>query len=516
MSTEPVNPRLHRFVKGTIVSAMITIGAVAFLSVYFYKDLVRVSYMAKICSDDPEQRQRGLNYMARRILNLKEDDPLRRRVLADARRILREGDDACFNAVVHVLHELGAWGRSFDHDAWIRYLTSRLEGRPPGQRVSIAIELGKMIWHGRASKDDPRVVEAVERLLKDEDAGVRLNGLSAAASLTEPHRSDFIESLAGDDVPAIRKHALILLALVDPDRAAKAVGDGEADWAVSFAVDWSAGEPPAAPASPPPGASEAVQELARYESMPTASADIVIRDDMSDLVRLQVIRASKTAEAHELMSVFNSPLTTTRNLACLVALERYDAKTCVALAKTLVVSFSDAHRSAGAILSGMVEPDEKLWELIHTRLGQLTLGWEVRRHYMLTLSMHGRPYVETYRENGEVVEEPFDPVLLLGQREMPRNTVTLALLHQGRLEGLDYFLNPFGESPVELHHFFDALRYWPVVKRYLPDVPDFWLWADEQKQKAQAEVIRDWYLLHRPSLKFDPATHVFRLPSAGS
>ena len=59
---------------------------------------------------------------------------------------------------------------------------------------------------------------------------------------------------------------------------------------------------------------------------------------------------------------------------------------------------------------------------------------------------------------------------------------------------------------------FDQLRYGPVLRRYLPGLPEFWAWADRDRQRFQIDVIRDWYLLHRHELEFDSAGRVFRVP----
>ena len=56
---------------------------------------------------------------------------------------------------------------------------------------------------------------------------------------------------------------------------------------------------------------------------------------------------------------------------------------------------------------------------------------------------------------------------------------------------------------------FDPLRYAGVLRRYLPGMPAFWPWADRATQDFQVEVIREWYLLHRPALRFDAATRTF-------
>jgi hypothetical protein len=60
---------------------------------------------------------------------------------------------------------------------------------------------------------------------------------------------------------------------------------------------------------------------------------------------------------------------------------------------------------------------------------------------------------------------------------------------------------------------FDQLRFWPVLKRYLPGAPPFSMWVDGETQKQQVDILRDWYLIYRPSLQFNPQAKAFNITS---
>jgi hypothetical protein len=87
---------------------------------------------------------------------------------------------------------------------------------------------------------------------------------------------------------------------------------------------------------------------------------------------------------------------------------------------------------------------------------------------------------------------------------VPTSTVYLAMLHSGLIDALDRLLDPLGRAEG-LRRTLDQQRFAPVLRRYLPgEAPPFRLHADPLLQGFQADVLRDWYLLHRARLSFDP------------
>lgn len=461
---------LRRFLIGSILSVLVAAGITVLAAIYFTDDIVRWTMLGRLCSDDTQTRQQAISYVVRN-----QEDPA---VVAGVTAMLDGADDACFDTLVSTLSAIGAWGPNVGK-AWVRYLQRRVDSGVPVQRASIAVDIGRILWQRGPYRDDPRIRSLVEKLLHDEDADVRFNALSAAAVLDEPLRRQYVAAMVDDPVDIIARHARIMLDLIDhpiqPDAAAPSP-DALAE------------------------ASDTVKRLAQLESMATNSVPVAIAPDMPDLIRLQAVRVSTAAEPDDLLRVFESDQPTTRDLACLIALKRFTPEQCRELAKQLIGSFVDNQRLAGAILGGMVPPDEDLMRFMHIRAEQGG-HWVMAQHYHLGLMMQGETVTG------------FDPVMLLANQKMPRTTVTMALMHMGRLQGVDWLLNPLGEPPVALHLLFDQLRYWPVIRRYLPGAPPFSMWVDVQAQKRQIDVIRDWYLIYRPGLRFDPQAKAFNITS---
>ena len=484
-------PRRRQFIRLSIISATLCVVAVVVLMLANSERLVRWNMIGKLCSDDPAQRQRGINYVIQQIAPPESSSGANddsgdgaAATRAAVRDVLAEADDACFDQIVAALSSVGQWGPDWG-EAWVRYLTQRAPSVSDAQQSQIAVELGKTIRHRRPHPDDARTPPAIAQRLADDNADVRLNALSAAAIL--PERDTVRELLliaAGDEVEAIAERAARMLALLE-------------------GRELFAGPPPA----PPADAIQEVRRLAELEAMPTASADLPITDDLSYLLRLQTVRVSTQAMPEDLLPLFGSDQPAMHDLAAIIATDRFDPPQVTALALSMLRSFDPELHKSGAILAGLAPRDEQLISILRQRAASAT-DWIAEQHFHLGLLMQGE----------EV--EGFDPVALLAHDQMPRTTVLLALLHMGRLEGLDWLLNPFGEPPASLPMLLDQMRYWIVLRRYLPPeltsrrgglAIDFWLWADRDVQRRQTEALRDWYLMHRARLKFDPQRRIFTL-----
>jgi hypothetical protein len=455
--------RRVRFVMFSVVSAMLLSIVVMGVAFVFRDTLLRYRYMGMLCKGDREAQLKGVNYLVRHA-----EDPA---VIEHAKSMLRSADDACFEQIVRALSVAQVWGPNFE-EAWPRYLLKRVDHAEPKQRAAIAVELGKMLWLKRTGWDDARVESAIEKLLGDADADVRLNALSAAA--VSRKRMELVQAATKDAVEPIRHHAEILLKLLRGETVVSGTAPG-----------------------PGPQTPEELKKLAELESMATNSADVAITTEMPMMQRIQAVRVSKTAKPQDLMIVFNQPQAVLRDLACVVAMERFGAGECAKLAAELLKEYSGNERMSGAILAGMSgDGGVELRDLLKLRMST-TEDWVLQQHCRLGLWMLG--------ERGE----GFDPLPLLMHEKVPRTTVTLALLHAGKLEGLDWLLNPWGNPPLPLTLVLDSLRFEVVLKRYVPGLPEFWVWADLKTQKTQADVIRDWYLLNRPGLRFDAEKRVF-------
>jgi len=468
--------RIKTFVIGMCVSAMVAALATVMLAFIFREDVVRWTRFAQLHSDDAATRRTSLAWIVGRM-----DDE---RVVEAVDALLSETqDEALFDELVAALADKGHWSPKFEKP-WVRYLIRRSGQVGPSQRAAIAAEFAAMMWDKRPYHDEPRIAEAVERLLRDEDENVRLNALTAAALLPGAERHELIGIVAEDANPTVRQHARIMLAL----------------------LEGRAPTPEGAPESPPPppeDADEAVKRLAALEAAAPASLAIELTDDMPPLLRLYAVRASKSAEPSDLLPVFDAALHPMRDLAVVVARERFDHAQRAALALELVRSFDDHWRWSGAMLIGSlptdrVTPELRKWLDVHTEHAD---SWVTLQHFQLARLMLG-----------ETVE-PFDPATLLVQSKMPRTTTTMALLELGRLDGLDWLINPIGEPGVgdaeALRLLLNQARYEPVLRRYLPELPPLWFYAEVDVQRYQVDVIRNWYLLNRSELRFDRATRTF-------
>ncbi|MBI1370662.1 MAG: hypothetical protein GC162_18650 [Planctomycetes bacterium] len=471
MSHPRPRKNLRRILRSSIITVLLVAGLTVLLAIRHADDLVRYSMMNRLCSSDPAKRDSAVMYV---IAHINEPATLDR-----AKSMLDGADDACFDNIVRALAAAGAWGPGVGRP-WLRYLSHRVDSGIAIQRSAIAVELGKTLWQRRPYHDDPSIPPLIEKLMIDKEPDVRFNALSAAACLPEPQRSKLLEQAASDPEAVIADHANIMLKLL-------------------------AGEPPVAPGPDAPAATanEMVKRLAALESMPTNSTRIEITPDMPDLIRLQAVRVSQTAMPDDLRRVFNADQPTTRDLAVLTAIDRFTPDQCRELAKELIMSFEDNSRMAGAMLGGMVEPDDDLMKFLKLR-AEKSESWIVQQHYNLALLMQGQTV------------DKFDPVSLLAQPKVPRTTITMALLYLGNLEGADWMFNPFGDPPVALELLFDQLRYWPVVHHFLPGAPKFNCYAAPELERQQVDVLRDWYLLMRPGLRFDTKTHTFAAPIAGA
>ena len=479
MTTAPRHSGIRRFVVASIASLAVVFTVTVVLCIVYIDDLVRIRYMGLICSEDDEQQARGVSYLITHA-----DDP---DVIAAADAMLPDADDRCFDALVHGLTVAGVWGPNFEA-GWVRYLTRQVDQPDPDRRTHLAVELGKLLWKRGPHSDDPRLVGVIRELLGDDEAQVRLNALSAAAALPTGQRVELIRIVAGDDEPEIAKHAWIMLRLL---------GEGEGVARPTNIPEAFFDERPAAP---PDDAADVVHQLAWLEKIGVAAVPMPeLTDDTPDLIRLHAVRVGEDAKPDDLMRVFNADAPEMRDLACVTAILRFTPEQNRELAKELILRFTNAYRTSGAILAGLLPTealDDRLLELLRLRADSGD-DWIVQQHYKLALAMHG------------LADDGFRPQSLMGRRDIPKTTMILALAHSGDLAGFDWLLNPFAEPPVDLLLVFDAMRYWPVVRRYLPDAPEFSYWATAPVQRTEVEALRDWYLLNRPSLEFNETKRQF-------
>jgi hypothetical protein len=397
----------------------------------------------------------GLNYVARRAGE-------RPRVLDDALAVMRQADDETFSAIAGALHHGGQWRHPpIAIDVWLRWLNLLARDADPEARILATQHLTEL------DRDDPHPM--LRRLIEDDNDEVRYNAMVAAAQLGD---RPLLDIAVEDGNETIAMEAAMFLALLDPP----------IDTAAMF------GPPP--PLDPD-------NRLMRLERMAVDEADIDITADFNDTQRLAALAVTRDPRVADLRGLFESPFPFVRDWACVIAADRLNGDMCESLAGELLTSFNDHAKRSGAILAGLTGGQR---DLLATRT-QAEDIWAVQQVMKLGLWMQ------------EQIE--LDPVPLLDHDDVPACTVMLAMLHANRDRALDVILSPrtdeatfsaaslnlpsteAGET-VSLTQLLVRYRWWPVLRRFLPDVaPPLWLWADPMTQRRQMRLLRDWWLIQR-------------------
>ena len=242
--------------------------------------------------------------------------------------------------------------------------------------------------------------------------------------------------------------------------------------------------------------------LATLEGLPIGRDRVQIPASMPDILRLSAVAVTANPKPEDLQPLFASPRATLRDLACVVAADRFSDSQNERLVASLLNNFNDDAKCSGAILAGLtgLQPELLAKKARHEDV------WSVRQIMSLGLWMQGHPPPEIspdippdishtgHGSKGRAVVEG-----LLTRDDLPTTTVLLAMLHMKHTAAWDFLFNPQGEEQIDLLELFDQARWWRVLKRYLPpDAPPFWVWADPQLAQFQIDLLREWYLLHRP------------------
>lgn len=171
-----------------------------------------------------------------------------------------------------------------------------------------------------------------------------------------------------------------------------------------------------------------------------------------------------------------------RDLACIVAAQRFTAEQNDTLIRQLLRDYNDDAKISGAILAGLTGLQR---ELLAERT-ELEDMWPVQQMMKLGRWMQG-----------ELPEWDGVAATLMSRDDLPQTTVLLALLHRDRAAALDYLLNPRGEPPVDLLELLDFYRWNRVLRYFIPDAPPLWHWADPHLKQFQIDVLRNWWLVRR-------------------
>jgi len=233
--------------------------------------------------------------------------------------------------------------------------------------------------------------------------------------------------------------------------------------------------------------------LAALEGATPGSIDITLCDAMPDMLRLAAVRADATPDVDDLVPLLEHPRAAFRDLACVVAVQRFDDTVLDKVIVQLIKSFNDDAKQSGAILAGMTGLQPQLLAKRAAAEDQ----WLVKQVMLMGMWMQDQPLPDG--ADGDQLARG-----LLSRDDLPTTTILLAMLHRGDDAALDYLLKPRGEPIIDLNDLLDQLRWWHVLDAYLPaDAPPLWVWADGPPQTQpdparlyltdfQIDVLRSW------------------------
>ena len=249
-----------------------------------------------------------------------------------------------------------------------------------------------------------------------------------------------------------------------------------------------------------PTLSDLLAKLATVEGQDEPAMEWPLTGYKPPLLRALTVAVSKTPRPGDLLPAFRSEVAEMRNLAAVIAADRFGEEHLKEFVRRLLTEFDDQARMSGAILAGLsgiapraeVPGEARPVDLLVYKAAHEDI-WSVQQVLRLGLWMQGRlPEMDLN-----------DVRSLLGRDDVPTTTLLLAMLHRGHaVAAFDYLLSPLAEPRIDLNRLLIRRRWWHVVQRYLPaDAPPLWLWADSRLQAFQIDVLRDWYLLHRHQLR---------------
>jgi hypothetical protein len=207
---------------------------------------------------------------------------------------------------------------------------------------------------------------------------------------------------------------------------------------------------------------------------------------------------------------FAADVTATRDLACIIAADRFTQAQNQQLAVDLLRSFNDNEKMSGAILAALtgvdtvatVNPEfssEQRTDLVQY-WAEHAPKWSLKTVMHVALWMRGQPIPNVPAEGADGYIAS-----MLVRDDLPWTTVMLALLHKKHPEATRFLFDArqaLSDDPLDLSvdplDLFDRHRWWRVFRRHRPDDRlVFWVWADPELEKFQVEVMRSWWLLHR-------------------
>ncbi len=152
---------------------------------------------------------------------------------------------------------------------------------------------------------------------------------------------------------------------------------------------------------------------------------------MPPMVRLFATAAAESPDPLWIRDLFGQDQATLRDLACVVAADRFTDDQLDALVLDLLGDYNDNAKMAGGILAGLT--GKQTDQLIESTLYEDI--WSVKQVLRLGLWMQG---LEPEMDN-------LAPALLT-REDLPTTTILLAMLEKGRPEALEYLLTPRGDE----------------------------------------------------------------------
>lgn len=256
-----------------------------------------------------------------------------------------------------------------------------------------------------------------------------------------------------------------------------------------------------------------VRALAAIEGLGINDRSVHLAADAAPLLRVMAAAVTREPDPQDLAMALGSRDATLRDLACATAVRRLRSAQLSELVKSLLRDFNDDAKKSGAILAGLSGIHD---ELLAHRIKHED-NWRVRQILRLGMWLQGRPVQD---DRGQRIDMPKLASSLLARDDMPRSTILLAMLYAPRPrpapgsstpnlgassqpqnmedhDALEILLHPRGANWIDLHDMLATRRWWHVLRPYLPiDAPPLWLWADQELQEFQLEVLRCWYLVN--------------------
>jgi HEAT repeat protein len=259
-----------------------------------------------------------------------------------------------------------------------------------------------------------------------------------------------------------------------------------------------------------------MMELAWLEGSPDASLKAIkVANSGSELLNILAVMKAQTPSPEQLLSALDSRSPTLRDLACLVAVQRFSKKQNEALVKQLLISHNKGAKQSGAMLAGLtdVRPTAE-FKVTSNTTSKVDLLVHVDRFADSKL----RPLTRTALRLQDRLNDTddglfrFEMMAMLSQPDQaPGTSLTMATLALKDPMAFDYLLDPMDwqrqfkidlPKPVTLVELLGEFRWWYVLRHYLPKgAPSFWVWADSDLQEFQVDRLRAWYVINRNQLR---------------